>query len=63
MAKNVNPKYDYNIYRISINKKDEFTDYILRKDFEEIPLKESFISSFENMKVSFYYCEKKILKA
>ncbi len=38
-----NPTYDYNIYKIPVNRVDEFCEFLEERKYEEIPLKEDLI--------------------
>lgn len=52
------PTYDYNIYRIDVQKADEFKDFLEERRFEEIPLKDSMISEPNGFSFDLMFCDK-----
>lgn len=52
------PTYDYNIYRIDVQRAGEFKNYLEERQFEEIPLKESLISDSNNFSYKLMFCDK-----
>lgn len=52
------PTYDYNIYRIDIQKADEFKEFLIERQFEEIPLKDSMLSEPSGFSFELMFCDK-----
>ncbi len=52
------PTYDYNIYKISVEKVDEFCDFLERRKYEEIPLKEELIVNSNGFSFKLFFCDK-----
>lgn len=50
--------YDYNIYKIPVEKADEFKDYLETRQFEEIPLKDSSIKNPNEFSFVLMFCDK-----
>ena len=53
-----NPTYDYNIYRIGIQKADEFKEFLMERRFEEIPLKDSMLFEPNGFSFELMFCDK-----
>lgn len=53
-----NPTYDYNIYRIGIQKADEFKEFLIERRFEEIPLKDSMLFEPNGFSFELMFCDK-----
>ena len=52
------PAYDYNIYRIDIQKTDEFKEFLIERQFEEIPLKDSMLYEPSGFSFELMFCDK-----
>lgn len=52
------PTYDYNIYRIGIQKADEFKKFLMERRFEEIPLKDSMLFEPNGFSFELMFCDK-----
>lgn len=52
------PTYDYNIYRIDIQKTDEFKEFLIERQFEEIPLKDSMLYEPSGFSFELMFCDK-----
>lgn len=52
------PTYDYNIYRIDIQKADEFKEFLMERRFEEIPLKDSMLFEPNGFSLELMFCDK-----
>ena len=52
------PTYDYNIYRIDIQKADEFKGFLMERRFEEIPLKDSMLFEPNGFSFELMFCDK-----
>ncbi len=52
------PTYDYNIYRIDIQKTDEFKEFLIERQFEEIPLKDSTLYEPSGFSFELMFCDK-----
>lgn len=52
------PTYDYNIYRIGIQKADEFKEFLMERRFEEIPLKDSMLFEPNGFSFELMFCDK-----
>lgn len=53
-----NPTYDYNIYRIGIQKADEFKEFLMERRFKEIPLKDSMLFEPNGFSFELMFCDK-----
>lgn len=50
--------YDYNIYKIAIDKAADFKEFLKERHFEEIPLKEELIKNSEGFSFELMFCDK-----
>lgn len=53
-----NPTYDYNIYKIPVNRVDAFCDFLQGRKYEEIPLREDLIISPNGFSFKLMFCDK-----
>ena len=52
------PTYDYNIYKIAVERVDDFKDFLKERQFEEIPLKTELIRNPEGFSFELMFCDK-----
>ena len=52
------PTYDYNIYKIPVEKVEDFCDFLIDRKYEEIPLKEALIVNPSGFSFKLLFCDK-----
>ena len=52
------PTYDYNIYKIPVEKVEDFCDFLIERKYEEIPLKEALIVNPSGFSFKLLFCDK-----
>ncbi len=52
------PTYDYNIYKISLNKTGEFKKFLSERQFEDIPLKNELVKDSNGFSFELMFCDK-----
>ena len=52
------PTYDYNIYKIPVEKVEDFCDFLIERKYEEIPLKEDLIVNPSGFSFKLLFCDK-----
>lgn len=52
------PTYDYNIYKISVEKVEDFCAFLIGRNYEEIPLKEALIVNPSGFSFKLLFCDK-----
>lgn len=50
--------YDYNIYKIPVEKVDDFCDFLFERKYEEIPLKDTLIVNPSGFSFKLLFCDK-----
>lgn len=52
------PTYDYNIYKIPVEKVEDFCAFLIGRNYEEIPLKEALIVNSSGFSFKLLFCDK-----
>ena len=52
------PTYDYNIYKIPVEKVEDFCDFLIERKYEQIPLKEDLIVNPSGFSFKLLFCDK-----
>ena len=52
------PTYDYNIYKIPVEKVEDFCAFLIGRNYEEIPLKEALIVNPSGFSFKLLFCDK-----